>query len=104
MLDATARTLQYALDGLTMRQTPTDVESPRGTDLSNPTYADNLTQAASATTAPRATSSRDSGLSSVQNVDTAQALTDLKTAESSDRAALYATAQTNRQSLVNFLS
>jgi hypothetical protein len=30
MLDATARTLQYALGGLTMRQTPTDVESPRG--------------------------------------------------------------------------
>ena len=31
-------------------------------------------------------------------------LTDLKTAEASYQAALYATAQTNRQSLVNFLS
>jgi flagellar hook-associated protein 3 FlgL len=97
--------------------TPTDVESLRGPDLTNLTNADNLTQAASATTGAaynqlQGLQSQNQGvslaltsrLSSVQNVDMAQALTDLKTAESSYQAALYATAQTNRQSLVNFLS
>jgi flagellar hook-associated protein 3 FlgL len=97
--------------------TPADVESLRGPDLTSLTNADNLTQAASATTGTAynqlqglqtqnqsVSLALTSRLSSVQNVDMAQALTDLKTAETSYQAALYATAQTNRQSLVNFLS
>ena len=97
--------------------TAADVESLRGPDLTSLTGADNLTQAASATTGAAYNQLQNlqtqnqsvslaltSRLSSVQNVDMAQALTDLKTAESSYQAALYATAQTNRQSLVNFLS
>lgn len=97
--------------------TPTDVQSLRTTDLAGLDSADSLVDNASATTgaaynqlqglqAQNQTVSLalTSRLSSVQNVDMAQALTDLKTAESSYQAALYSTAQTNRQSLVNFLS
>ena len=96
--------------------TAADVESLRGPDLTNLTTADDTVQSASATTGTAylqlqglqtqnqsvslALSTR---LTSVQNVDMAQALTDLKTAESSYQAALYATAQTNRLSLVSFL-
>jgi flagellar hook-associated protein 3 FlgL len=97
--------------------TATDVESLRDGDLTNLTSADNLVDNASATTGTAynqlqglqsqnqtVSLALTSRLSSVQNVDMAQALTDLKTAESSYQAALYSTAQTNRQSLVNFLS
>lgn len=97
--------------------TAVDVESLRGPDLTNLTSADNLTQSASATTGSaynqlqglqtqnqNVSLALTTRLSSVQNVDMAKALTDLKTAEASYQAALYATAQTSRQSLVNFLS
>ena len=97
--------------------TAADVESLRGGDLTNLTSADNLTQAASATTGAAynqlqglqsqnqsVSLALTSRLTSVQNVNMAQALTDLKTAESSYQAALYATSQTDRQSLVSFLS
>ena len=97
--------------------TPADVESLRGGDLTNLNSADSLLDNASATTGAAynqlvglktqnqtVSLALTTRLSSVQNVDMAQALTDLKTAESSYQAALYATAQTNRQSLVNFLS
>jgi flagellar hook-associated protein 3 FlgL len=97
--------------------TAADVETLRGPDLTNLTTADNTVQAASATTGTayqqlQGLQTQNQGVSlalttrltSVQNVDMAQALTDLKTAESSYQAALYATAQTNRQSLVSFLS
>jgi flagellar hook-associated protein 3 FlgL len=97
--------------------TPTDIETLRGPDLTNLTSADNVVQAASATTGSAYSQLQGlqtqnqsvslaltSRLSSVQNVDMAQALTDLKTAESSYQSALYATAQTNQQSLVSFLS
>jgi flagellar hook-associated protein 3 FlgL len=97
--------------------TPADVETLRGPDLTNLTTADNTVQAASATTGTAylqlqglqtqnqsVSLALTTRLTSVQNVDMAKALTDLKTAESSYQAALYATAQTNRQSLVSFLS
>jgi len=96
--------------------TPTDVESLRGPDLTNLTTADNTVQAASATTGTAylqlqglqtqnqsVSLALTTRLTSVQNVDMAQALTDLKTAQSSYQAALYATAQTSRLSLVSFL-
>ncbi|BEP14242.1 flagellin [Acidothermaceae bacterium B102] len=96
--------------------TPADVETLRGPDLTNLTTADNTVQAASATTGTAylqlqglqtqnqsVSLALTTRLTSVQNVDMAQALTDLKTAESSYQAALYATAQTNRLSLVSFL-
>jgi flagellar hook-associated protein 3 FlgL len=96
--------------------TAADVETLRGPDLTNLTTADNTVQAASATTGTAylqlqglqtqnqsVSLALTTRLTSVQNVDMAKALTDLKTAESSYQAALYATAQTNRLSLVSFL-
>jgi flagellar hook-associated protein 3 FlgL len=97
--------------------TPADVATLRSTGLTNLTTAENTVSNTAATTG--AAYSQLQGLqtqnqsvslalttrlSSVQNVDMAQALTDLKTAESSYQSALYATAQTNRETLVSFLS
>jgi flagellar hook-associated protein 3 FlgL len=109
-----------ALDGIIASLnggTPADVETLRGAGLTSLTTADNLVANASATTGSAygqlqglqtqnqsVSLALTTRLSSVQNVDMAQALTDLKTAEASYQSALYATAQTNRETLVSFLS